>query len=112
MSDLGEYLSDKEEIVRLNKQIDMISGFYNNKLESLHVELKNTKDNLSYYKCKASKAKMAHSVKVKAKRTERAIAMIKDKLSGVNISISDICSACYLSVHYVYRLHAKIAKAA
>jgi hypothetical protein len=110
MDSMSDFISQKDEITRLNKQIDMIAGFYNKQISTLTVELKNTKSNLSYYKCKALKVKSDRAKQTKENRTVKAIAMIKVKLSGVDISVSDICSSCYLSINYVYKLHGKVAK--
>ena len=50
MNELTGFMSQKDEIARLNKQIDMIAGFYIKQVEATELELSKSKRVARYFK--------------------------------------------------------------
>ena len=106
MSEIADFISQKEEIERLNEQIDMIAGFYKSFYKDKIIKLKKSLD-VSY--TNASNYKYLAGMSEPQKDKNLALELIKQKKSGeTNISYSDIAKQCKYSKSGIARLyHAK-----
>ena len=93
MTDLSDYFSDKDEITRLNKQINMIAGFYNEMLSS-------ASDKFTAIECKY-KELLTKGLSV---RSSNAI----DLLKSTNRTHAQIAKTVFLSVYHVNRLSSEL----
>lgn len=108
MNDLSDYFSDKDEIKRLNKQVDMIAGFYKSyhedRIKELESKLINSRRTASRYKRLYEDLK-GEEVKPRGYRGERAEQLIKE-LKGTDRPINlirSIAKKCFLSEATVER---------
>ena len=101
---LAEYHSDKDEIARLNKQIDMIAGFYKSAYE-VKVKLLNKRiNNLISKEFRTNKILMNANINRHGDRSIKAIKLIK---LG-EISLREIAKACHLGYTTIKNLSCKI----
>ena len=86
---IGEFISQKNEIERLNKQIDMIAGFYAKELNSLNKTLLRATKQKNEIKCKYEKLKARYVPKYKGNK-EKAMELIGEHHSGSGLTLVDI----------------------
>jgi len=94
ISDLSEYFGDKDEIKRLNKQVDMIAGFYksyyNAEISKLKLQLIN-----SYGRTREMKASRD---KIKSHKVRSSILLLTLKKKGfLLMSNKQIANVLFLS---------------
>jgi len=100
MNTIGEYVSQKEEIVRLNKQIDMVAGFYIKQIESIELKLSRSQRLLRHFRS------LAYTFK-KPTRTDRVI----DMLTVGGIDDESIAKSCHVCVKTVKTIKRKLKNA-
>lgn len=95
MNTIADYVSQKEEIERLNKQIDMIAGFYKRFYKDEIIKLKKSLD-VSY--TRTSNYKYLAGMSEPPKDKELALYLIEKKKSGeIEITYSEIANCCKYS---------------
>ncbi len=113
MNTISDYMSQKDEIARLNKQLDMIAGFYINQNKKEVKEMKriitNERKSKSDYKVRLEKLR---GKLLRKTRTEKALEMIaKVKImTTIREASKEIAKKCFLSESYVYNLWTSHAK--
>ena len=112
MTEISEYMSNQDEIVRLNKQIDMIAGFYKSlyeaKAKKLNRTVKRLIDGKSKVKRKFEKLK-SDKPTISKTRTLKAINLLKiSKSNSGGLTVPEISKQCFLGPGYVYNLSRKI----
>lgn len=99
-SDLSEYHSDKDEIARLNKQVDMMadfySGFYKNQIKELSKLVKQHRE--MRYK---EKKRKDNALK---ERPSTVIALLRLRNKNIiSLSMSQIAEAAFTNLSYAYK---------
>jgi len=86
MSTISDYVSQKDEIERLNKQIDMIAGFYIKQAKGLESKLKSSIRLVKYYRDKNYNGR-------EVSRTEKVI----DMLTAGETNNKVMANSCHVS---------------
>ena len=112
MTEISEYMSNLDEIDRLNKQIDMMASFYRSvydaKVKKLNKTVKRLIDGKCHWKRKYEKLK-SDKPTISKTRTLKAINLLKiSKSNSGGLTVPEISKQCFLSPGYVYNLSRKI----
>lgn len=118
MNTIADYISQKDEVARLNKQLDMIAGFYismySSEIRKLKSELKKKSKDLAV----SSKSAMAALIKNRAYqkrlgitykpiRKDRAIAMLTS-MGDTGLTLKQIAEKSGLTLHRINVLSKKM----
>ena len=106
MTDLSDYFSDKDEIARLNKQINMIAGFYKSIYEAKEKSLNKRLDSLITREYRTNKILLNSNINMSGDRSRKAVKLIKIG----KMSFREIASTCYLGYSTVKQLSCKVNK--
>ena len=106
MSGIGEFISQKEEIARLNKQINMIAGFYKSFYGREIAALNKRINRLVVRECRTNKTLLDLNVDRKEARTITAAKLIKQG----KVSLKDIAKTCHLGYDTVRNIVTKVNK--
>ena len=102
MNSMNDFISQKDEIDRLNKQLDMVAGFYNKQIQKLNKKVLSERASKNRFKSLCGKDKLKSALT----RSEKAKLLIVE-LKGTgkpSLLMKDIASKCYLSELTVNKL--------
>jgi len=106
MDSISDFISQKEEIERLNKQIDMLAGFYHGfykgQIKKLNTRLGNLHKVKGYYKLKVE-AISGEKIETRSDKARSLIATLKGTAKPMAL-ISEIAKRCNLSEHQIQSL--------
>ena len=100
MNDLSEYFSDKDEIIRLNNQANLLAGFYRSFYEAKIKELKNKLNVSRVMTCKYKNKK--ESLMILKIGTVKALLRMNKK-GVINITTAQIAKESFVDVSTVSR---------
>lgn len=100
MDSLSEFTSQADEIARLNKQLNMVAGFYGDLLSKQHKELSRKIKNIANGKSKYKSLYEKSKTKPKGQAAKLLINQLRGTGRPVDL-IKIVAEECFLSVTYV-----------
>ena len=98
MDSISDYLSSKDEIVRLNKQIDMMAGFYHSAYKGV---IRKLKAKVKVHQALKGKAIKSREV-ARSKKINAVTVLVRLKESGaITMPDKDIAKACFTTTETV-----------
>ena len=101
MSDLSDYHSDKDEIARLNKQVDMMADFYKSFYQD-QIKALTSKYMVSMKRTSLAKNKNAELVRFKV-GVVRSLLTLKNK-KVIDLSMRQIAEVAFTNLSYTYKI--------
>ena len=99
MTEISEYMSNQDEIARLNKQVDMIAGFYksiyDDKIKAFNLKITRLTNSNSAWKRKYENLN-SDNPSITRNRTLKAKALVVKWIDGnTSLTLKEIAKQCF-----------------
>ena len=109
MTEISEYMSNQDEIARLNKQIDMMAGFYKSYYKSYYIAYHKSRISellrliKRHSEMRGVEKRLKENVLKERASTVMALLRLKDK-KVIDLSIEQISEAAFTNLSNTYKI--------